>query len=300
MALAGAYARSGLTVDMFIDDMLNPVNAGGAKPQEIRDTKGDASAYKWLRDTWETAEGNALTELDPKHVENSLKKFMSHVEAWHWKGRTGSTDRDVLRSITRIGIRHNTLEPLASLRDLRLEAGKALETTKKSVDRLKADRWILQGSPRGGASARVYKLNLEKCAESSTHSIHGGTVNKCVLVDAHILKHPVFTSRKALQGRPAEIWSRLPREWMSVAQAARHTGYSTGTARNVLKRLVSSGLAEVDQGAGPKGGDLYRCKDVDTEHLDMLAKKTGAFEDLESIRQQVEQEREAWNRFLSG
>ena len=295
MALAGAYVRSGLSLDMFIDDMLNPGNLGGAKPQEIRDTKGQASAYKWLRDTWATAEENALAELDPNHVENSLNKFMGHVEAWPWKGRTGSTDRDVLRSITRLGIRHNTLEPLASLRDLQLEAGKSLETTRKSVNRLKADKWVFQGSPKGGAKARVYKLNPEKCSETSTDSIHGGTVNKSVLVNEHILKHPVFTSRKALQGRPAEIWSRLPREWVSSRQAAELTGYKTSGVRNALKRLVSFELAEVDQGTGPKGGDLYRCKDVSAEHLDKLAKETGALEDLESKRQRVERERDAWN-----
>lgn len=296
MALAGAHVRAGLTLEAFIDNMLDPRNFGGSKPQEVRDTKGDAAAYKWLRDTWETAEQNELAELDPNHVENSLRNFMGHVEAWPWKGRTGSTDRDVLRSITRLGIRHNTLEPLASLRDLVLESGKSLETTRKSVDRLKADRWITQGSPKGGAKARVYKLNLEKCSESSTDSIHGGTVNKSVLVNEHILKHPVFTSRKALQGRPTEFWSRLPREWLSVSEAAKLTGNRTATARNALKRLAAFGLAEVDQGTGPKGGDLYRCKDVSTEHLDMLANETGALEDLEAKRQRITQDREIWNQ----
>ena len=143
-------------------------------------------------------------------------------------------------------------------------------------------------------------LSLQKCEEIRTYSFCPPRT-KYVLHDSHILKgHDLFRSNKGLSGRPYEIYCKLNRDWLSVAEIAGVTGLPKHSVRPALKTLVAFGFAEVDKGSGPKGGDMYRCVDTSEDCLDPLAREMGVFDDMEIRREResANQRRSRWVEYL--
>ncbi|WP_431933710.1 hypothetical protein [Nonomuraea jabiensis] len=298
-AIAVGAIHGNLSRDEYVRLMLDPRNKGGEKYQEIEERSGRAA--RDLEDTYDNAqrwvqENNVRPGFDPGTVVLQLAEYQDIAEGFHWAGRTGSSDRSVLMELIEISFRHVTIAPLASIRDLHLATGKAKTTVSSALKRLREDGWIepkSKGAP-GDALASIYWLNLQKCNEIRTHSLCPPK-NEYVLDNSHILKdHELFRSSKGLSGRPSEIYWKLDRDWLSISEAAKVTGLPKHSVRAALKRLVDFGLAEVDKGSGPKGGDLYRCLDVDRDYLDQLAQELGVFVENEIRRERVKRERQGF------
>ncbi|MEU8403188.1 MarR family transcriptional regulator [Nonomuraea sp. NPDC048892] len=300
-AIAVGAIHGGLSRDSYVTLMLDPRNKGGEKYQEIEERHSRGLAARALEDTYDNVQrwidaNGVKPGFDTEKVVLQLSEFLDVAEWFPWPGRTGSSDRAILMGLIEISIRYTTIAPLASIRDLHLATGKAKTTVSNALKRLRDNGWIetkFKGSPEDGR-ASIYWLNLQKCNEIRTHSFCPPR-NEYVLVNSRILQdHELFRSSKGLSGRPSEIYWKLERDWLSISDAAKVTGLPRHSVRAALKRLAGFGLAEVERGSGPKGGDLYRCLDVNREYLDQLAQELGVFVESEIRRERVKRERQGF------
>ncbi|GAB3986594.1 hypothetical protein GCM10029978_102540 [Actinoallomurus acanthiterrae] len=279
--------------DAFVEDLLNPRNAASGKAIELQAERGPAFAVKYLQDTYDNVakwikEEDIRPGFDEEAFAEHMAGYRDIAERAPFPGKTGSADRDVLFAVIRLGLQHSSYSPMASIRDLHLDSGRSQATVRNALNRLVDRGWLTRGEPVG--KTHTYIFNLEMSDKVSTYSTYGGTDRVCT----RDVTHPVFTSQRALGGRLAEVWAKLPDSYVSIAEASKLTGLNAQTVRRSLKRLVAFGLAEIDEGSGPKGGDRYRCVEVGQDYLERLADELGIAEDKKLKREQVKRQRGAY------
>ncbi|GAA0945891.1 helix-turn-helix domain-containing protein [Actinocorallia libanotica] len=290
MAIAIAAVVTGFSRDWYVGESLDPTNRGFAKTQEIEYLKGHRAAIDHAGRTYDKAvlyvkENNVTLGFDSEKFSQSIAAYRAAVEAATFKK---ATDRDVLLALIGLGEEHESYSPMAAIRELHLRSGRSKGTISAALKRLVDQGWITRD--KAVEKTASYRFNLGKCDRTSTYSTHGGTETVCT----KNVTHPVFTSPKALGGRASEIWAKMPREHVSMAEAVKLTGLKSHQLRRALKTLTDFELAEVEKGTGPKGGDRYRCLDVSREHLDGIAEELGLAEDHRLKEERVNRERDAY------
>ncbi|GAA2600069.1 hypothetical protein SMC26_19615 [Actinomadura fulvescens] len=290
-AIAQAAVRVGLSKEWFISQVTDRRNKGGAKTQEIEDRHGREAAFKSAGKTYDNAVGwvtknNVTPSFD---LETFKKKIRAFQEAAEQATFTRSTDRDVLLALIRHAEKHSSYSPMASVRDLHIKSGRAIDTVRKALQRLVEQDWLTKGEPVGETD--TYTFNLEMSDKSSTYSSLGGTERVCTSNVAH----PLFTTSKGLAGRPAEVWVKLPTSFVGMSEAVTLTGLKPHQIRAAAQKLAAFGLAEIEKGTGPKGGNRYRSVDVSSEHLDRLADELNIHEDQYLKKVRIERQRAAYS-----
>lgn len=292
-AIAVQAIWAGVHRETYVADLLTPGNAASEKPLEM----GTAGALRFLEDTYEgVAKWIKDNGIEPGFHEET---FLAHIVAYQataeqasFPGPAGSSTRDVLMALIRIGVKHSSYSPMASVRSVHLESGRAIATIRGALRRLVDQGWLTKGEPV--EKTATYIFNLEKIDTTSTYSASpmGGPDGVCT----KDVKHRVFTSRKALGGRPAEVWTKLPTSQVSVTEVAQLAGLSGHTARRALKRLVAFGLVGEMEGAGPRGGNLYERLNPTPGQLDLLAQEHGVNEDRDLKEERVNRQRSAYGQ----
>ncbi|KAB2347500.1 hypothetical protein [Actinomadura rudentiformis] len=289
-AIAQAAVRVGLSKEWFISEVTDRRNKGGAKTQEVEDRHGRQAAFKSAGKTYDNAvrwvtENGVTPSFD---LETFKEKISAFREAAEQAAFTRSTDRDVLLALIKHGEEHCSYSPMASLRDLHTKSGRAIDTVRRALQRLVEQDWLTKGEPVGETD--TYTFNLEMSDKSSTYSSLGGTERVCT----SNVTHPLFTSPKGLAGRPAEVWAKLPTSFVGMSDVVKLTGLKSHQIRAAAKKLAAFGLAEIEKGTGPKGGDRYRSVDVSSEHLDQLADELNLHEDQYLKKMRIERQRAAY------
>ncbi|MBT2209142.1 MULTISPECIES: hypothetical protein [Actinomadura] len=289
-AIASAAYLAGLSKEWFIGEMMNSQNQGAAKTQEIVAKQGQAAGIEYSGRTYDNAvewvtANNVTLGFDHEVFREKLGNYRRVAEQANFQR---ATDRDVLLALIRHGEKHSSYSPMASVRDLSIESGRAIGTVSAALDRLVTQGWLTRGEPV--VKTYTYIFNLEMVDKTNTYSIQGGTERVCT----RNVTHPLFTSTKGLAGRAAEVWAKVPSVYLSMSEVTRLTGLPAQQARRAMKRLEAFGLAEVEKGTGPKGGDRYRCLDASTEELDLLADELNLHEERWLKGEQVKRQREAW------
>ncbi|MFF4372524.1 hypothetical protein ACFYZX_03890 [Nocardiopsis dassonvillei] len=206
-----------------------------------------------------------------------------------FEGRSGSTDRDVLKALISIGLDYSTEVPMASLRDLHLRSGRSVGAVRSSLVRLENKGIISKGSPGRSGKAPTYRLDMHALGVDATDPVDSVSHVRTAWFPED---HPLLCSRRGVGGRPAEVWCRLPRRPLKVFEASELLGYSQGVTRRALDKLVSFGLATVVKRPGKSS--IYLCVDVSAGRMDDIAKSFGVFEDVDAKKAKVREERKKW------
>ncbi|MFG2003488.1 hypothetical protein ACGFNU_30445 [Spirillospora sp. NPDC048911] len=173
-AIAQAAVRAGLSKEWFISEVTDRRNKGGAKSQEIEERHGRQVAFKSAGKTYDNA-ARWVTQNDVTptfDLETFKEKIRAFRKAAEQAAFTRSTDRDVLLALIRHGEKHSSYSPMASVRDLEVESGRAIDTVRRALQRLVEQDWLTKGEPVGETD--TYTFNLEMSDKSSTYSSLGG------------------------------------------------------------------------------------------------------------------------------
>lgn len=233
----------GWTADDCRREMLNPAYPGSALWADGEDGRelSAAESSKRVREDFTACSTYAVqrpTFRQAAEVRQEMSVLMSRVDARHWPGRTGRTDRDVLAGLMGWMGEYGSDRINYSARDAMLFGGvRGPGTANNALWRLAKDGWLERTPVKGWGMADEYKslvgARLERDRMDNADREPG---------DAK----PTTASHEAwlhLGKASKAIYEALTSEPLGVREIARRAGVSPSTASSNLPRLAAEDMA---------------------------------------------------------
>lgn len=285
------------------------------KYAELRETRGDREALRWLRRSYDAAARWA--EAHESEGRKVARTALAWAQSVAWPGRTGNSDKATFRAHCAIAWRSARLTYQAGTREIAELASVAFVTAHKANHRLQDAGLVRCEKTNVGTLATMYALGDVRSYITPSQINREGVIQLCTRADARkdatgdtnmseddvirlakLMGHDAFRHRGL--GKSAwEVWYKLMMyPSMTAAELAASTGRHVSTVKRVLsrmERIVDPITGEVFKLVEPGDGDTWKALDGD---LDGIARAIGTAGAGDRQKAKHEREREGWKRAI--
>lgn len=287
MALALGAVNAGWTQADLWTALVTPSNVGGERVREMLSKRGELATRRYVTGRYRKAVARAADRpvIQSGEGHERLDRIAAAIESDHWLGKTGSTDRAVLRAHLELARRAGGPIHDAAVRDVAEIAQVTKRTVTAARRRLTVARRLAQVSARRKLThaGRWKLLEKEAAPECTTQSSLRGYES---VGHSGATPHGLWRRGSGLgklAGRVYELLDVEPCPRLTIAKALGRRA-SDGSLRRVLERLKFWKLAVCD------GSGCWRRGPADPVDV---ARETGAAETDARHRKQHAAEREA-------
>jgi DNA-binding MarR family transcriptional regulator len=232
----------------IVEALLDRVNRGGAKVQELAERRGIPAAHQ--RITREITKARNWLDAHPPVLDRNgaiafAAEWRTGAPSCAWTGQSGATDSAVVAAIAALAIRAGRVAELGlAVRDVAEYAGIDKATASRSLHRLEARAWLRRDSTGGSRTLARFTLLIPKPSDlqQSPHSRY--LRSDCCTRDGVAPTTGDLWRACGLGKTKARVYGALDDQPVCTAELAELLGVQPDTVGRHLRILEYNQLAE--------------------------------------------------------